>query len=73
MLERSDIVWALEQLAVRLGNAGHTLSIAVVGGAAIVLEHNPDRGSCQRRSATPPDRTRNTSLLRLAFDEAAVR
>jgi len=45
MLERGDIVWALEQLSVRLGDAGHRLSISVVGGAAIVLEHNPDRGS----------------------------
>ena len=45
MLERHDIVWALDQLVVRLSGGGHKVSISVVGGAAIVLEHNPDRGS----------------------------
>ncbi len=67
MLERSDIVWALEQLAVRLGNAGHTVSISVVGGAAIALEHNPDRGSTNDIdgwiSATPATRTAVDSVI----------
>jgi hypothetical protein len=60
-------VWALEQLAVRLGDAGHTLSIAVVGGAAIVLEHNPDRGSTNDIddwiNTTPATRTAVDSVI----------
>ena len=61
------IVWALAQLAVRLGNAGHTVSISVVGGAVIVLEHNPDRGATNDIdcciNATPATRTAVDSVI----------
>ncbi len=67
MLERGDIVWALEQLAVRLGDAGHKVSISVVGGAAIVLEHNPNRGSTNDIdgwiNATPRNRAAVDSVV----------
>ena len=45
MLERADIEWALHEIARRLDAAGLEVSISVVGGAAIVLDHNPDRGA----------------------------
>ena len=67
ILERSDIEWALKQLAVRLGDARQTVSKSVVGGAAIVLEHNPDRGSTNDIdgwiNAAPATRTAVDSVI----------
>jgi hypothetical protein len=45
MLERADAVWAITQIASRLEDSEIHLTLSLIGGAAMVLQHDPERGS----------------------------
>lgn len=45
MLERDDVLWAVAEIARRLEGTEIQVTLSVIGGAAMVLQHNAERGS----------------------------
>jgi hypothetical protein len=45
MLERDDVIWAIAEIASRLEDSEIHVTLSLIGGAAMVLQHDPERGS----------------------------
>lgn len=45
MLERDDVLWAVTEIVRRLEDSELQLTLSLIGGAAMVLQHNTARGS----------------------------